>query len=146
MQVYRILLPFDGSDCARRALGRLVLQALAMREAEVLLLNVQPAVPVRKLLLDARLSAVRRLKAPMREASMKLLAAAQRALEAAGIPCQRHVEFGEPAPEIASFAKRYHCDLIVMGTRGLGALPKLLLGSVATKVLHLSKIPVQLVK
>jgi nucleotide-binding universal stress UspA family protein len=36
--------------------------------------------------------------------------------------------------------------MIVMGTRGQGAVGNLLLGSVATKVIHLSKVPVTLVK
>jgi nucleotide-binding universal stress UspA family protein len=44
-----------------------------------------------------------------------------------------------------------HCDQIIMGTRGLGAggvaaISGLLLGSIATKVLHLVDVPVTLVK
>ncbi|MCJ9712965.1 universal stress protein, partial [Bordetella hinzii] len=38
------------------------------------------------------------------------------------------------------------CDRIVMGTRGLGAVGGLVLGSVAQKVIHLSPVPVTLVK
>jgi len=36
--------------------------------------------------------------------------------------------------------------MIVMGTRGMGTVANLVLGSVATKVIHLSHIPVILVK
>jgi nucleotide-binding universal stress UspA family protein len=36
--------------------------------------------------------------------------------------------------------------MIVMGTRGMGGVAGLVLGSVATKVVHLSKVPVMLVK
>jgi nucleotide-binding universal stress UspA family protein len=36
--------------------------------------------------------------------------------------------------------------MVVMGTRGLGAVTGMLLGSVATKVIHLSDVPVLLVK
>ena len=146
MAVTRVLLPFDGSEPARRALGRFLALAWRLKRFEVLVLNVQPEVPMRKLLLDARLSAVRRQKVPMREAGMKLLAPARRLLEGAGISSRCHVEFGDPAPTIARFAKRYHCDQIVMGTRGLGKIPRLLLGSIATKVLHLTDLPVLLVK
>ena len=38
------------------------------------------------------------------------------------------------------------CELVVMGTRGRGAIHNMVLGSVATKVLHLVAVPVTLVK
>jgi nucleotide-binding universal stress UspA family protein len=38
------------------------------------------------------------------------------------------------------------CDGIVMGTRGMSAVGNLVMGSVATKVIHLTKLPVTLVK
>jgi nucleotide-binding universal stress UspA family protein len=47
---------------------------------------------------------------------------------------------------IAQYAKEKGCDQIVMGTRGLGTVQGLLLGSVATKVIHLANVPVMLVK
>jgi nucleotide-binding universal stress UspA family protein len=47
---------------------------------------------------------------------------------------------------IARFARERGCDQILMGTRGLGAIGSLLLGSVATKVIHLADVPVLLVK
>jgi nucleotide-binding universal stress UspA family protein len=37
-------------------------------------------------------------------------------------------------------------DAIVMGTRGLGVVGGLVLGSIASKVVHLVKVPVTLVK
>jgi nucleotide-binding universal stress UspA family protein len=55
------------------------------------------------------------------------------------------VLIGEPAATIVQFAKRMHCREIVMGTRGLGGLKGLLLGSVTTKVIHLSRVPVTVV-
>ena len=51
----------------------------------------------------------------------------------------------KPAPSIARLATTHHCEMIVMGTRGMGAVASLILGSVATKVLHLSPLPVLLV-
>jgi len=43
-------------------------------------------------------------------------------------------------------AEERGCDQIVMGTHGRGTIAGLLIGSVATKVLHLAKAPVLLVK
>jgi nucleotide-binding universal stress UspA family protein len=49
---------------------------------------------------------------------------------------------GDPAHEIASHAGSHGYDLIVMGTHGHTALGNLVMGSVATKVLASSKVPV----
>jgi len=43
-------------------------------------------------------------------------------------------------------AKDKGCDLICIGTRGLSELGKALVGSTATKVVHISDVPVLLVK
>ena len=47
-----------------------------------------------------------------------------------------------PHQAILETAKRLHCDLIVMGSRGRGALASMLLGSQALHVLTLAKVPV----
>ena len=51
-----------------------------------------------------------------------------------------------PGETIVAFAEDVGADEIVMGTRGLGGLAGLLLGSVATEVISLAKVPVTLVK
>ena len=53
---------------------------------------------------------------------------------------------GAVAEAIAGLADTLHCDQIVMGTHGRGAFRELLMGSITIKVLHLSKVPVLLVK
>ena len=47
---------------------------------------------------------------------------------------------------IIQAAKAERCDLIVMGTHGQGALQRLLLGSVASKVIAQTDIPVTVVR
>ncbi len=53
----------------------------------------------------------------------------------------RHV-----AESVTQTANEEGANYIVMGTRGLGGVESLLLGSVATQVIHLTTIPVTLVK
>ena len=53
---------------------------------------------------------------------------------------------GDPAAEIVAFANKQRCTGIVMGNRGQHPVAGLLLGSVATKVVHLAKCPVTIVK
>jgi nucleotide-binding universal stress UspA family protein len=48
----------------------------------------------------------------------------------------------QPAHEIADVAREVGADLIVMGTRGHGAIPGLLLGSVVQRLLHVAPCPV----
>lgn len=70
----------------------------------------------------------------------------QAALDEAGIAHQSHVRFGDTAETIVATAEEFGCDSIVMGTRGLGTLAGLALGSVTRKVLHFATMPVVCVK
>jgi nucleotide-binding universal stress UspA family protein len=74
------------------------------------------------------------------------LAAAKKKLDAARIPYQAKVLVGQVAESIVKHAKDSGCDLIYIGTRGMSEMGKALLGSTATKVLHISDLPVLLVK
>jgi len=142
----RILLPVDGSEASMRAVRHVIgLKAEFKNKPEVLLLNVQPPVPMKLLLLDGRPSEIHKLEEPPRAHGAELQAAAKAALDGAGIENTPHVEIGETAPAIAGFARTHHCEMIVMGTRGLGSLAGLCLGSVAHKVVHLASAPVLLV-
>jgi nucleotide-binding universal stress UspA family protein len=49
---------------------------------------------------------------------------------------------GKPAVAIAHYADEQHADLIVMGTHGHGPVRRLLLGSVAERVVRLAHCPV----
>ena len=137
------LIPIDGLPAALRALA-FALEALRGRpDARVHVLNVQapllhpwPGKLVSPDMVDAEL----------RSDGGKLLAQAERMATAAGVACVSHVSIGAAAEEIAAYAARHGCDAIVMGTRGMGAVAGLVMGSVAQKVVHLAPVPVTLVK
>lgn len=80
------------------------------------------------------------------EEGEKELRDAEAILDRAGVRYQGHVVVGPVAETIAEFARQHRSDQIVMGSRGLGAIPNLLLGSVATKLLHVPELPVTLVR
>ena len=80
------------------------------------------------------------------EEGQAMLAAAKRKLDAAGVRYTAHVLVGQVAEAIVKHAKDKRCDLIYIGTRGMSELGKALVGSTATKVLHISDVPVLLVK
>ena len=63
-----------------------------------------------------------------------------------GIEVKTVFEVGSPGPAVLSVAKKYKADLIVMGSRGLGPLKGLVMGSVSSYVVTHSGCPVLIVK
>ena len=53
---------------------------------------------------------------------------------------------GKPANEIINYSKKEHIDLIVVGSRGLGNISKLFLGSVSNRLANHAKCSVLIVK
>jgi len=141
-----ILLPWDGSEHSRRALDFLLKLLKEQAPAEVHLLNVQHRAPTLERMTGGRPSEIQNIEGPALEDGRKALDDAAKVLAAAGIPHVTKVAAGDAAHEIVEYAKAHHCEGIVMGTRGLGTIATLVLGSVAHKVLHLTHVPVTLVK
>ena len=86
------------------------------------------------------------IAAELRHAGEAIVAATERPAAGAGVACAGHVRIGHAAAEIAECARELGCDAIVMGTRGLGRVANIVLGSVAHKVVHLADVPVTLVR
>ena len=140
----KLLVATDGSDNANRVIDHVIKQAGRCAEpVEVHLLNVQPPlVGVNVKLFISRED----LNDYYHDEGMVALKSAREKLDAAGIKYAFHIGVGDPAEVIAQYAGDNQCEQIVMGTRGMGTVSNLVLGSVATKVIHLAKVPVLLVK
>lgn len=140
----KMLVAVDGSDNANRVVEFLAGKRQWYREPlEVHLLSVQsPLVGVNVKLFVSPES----LNDYYREQGEAALARAKEVLGGAGVAFVPHIGLGDPAEVIVQYAEAKGCEQIVMGSRGLGAVGSLVLGSVATKVLHLAKVPVLLVK
>ena len=113
-------------------------------KGEVLLLNVQPILPMYGMV--RAYMRVPQYKAARATLARQAIAGAERLLKRLKVRHRTHVMYGEPGETIADAARELKCRMIVMGTRGQGAVGNLILGSVATKVIHLAKVPVTLVK
>jgi nucleotide-binding universal stress UspA family protein len=81
-----------------------------------------------------------------RDHSRSVLDAAEKEMKGRRVRYAREVLIGPAAETIVRKATALGCDGIIMGTRGLGAVGNLVMGSVTTKVLHLARMPVTLVR
>lgn len=140
----KLLVAVDGSENSGRVVDFLVKKSGWYKEPiEVQLLNVQ--MPIAGVNVKMFISSDS-LKEYYREEGVAALKQAREKLDAAGLPYVHHIGVGDPAETIVQYAKSKNCELILMGSRGLGSVSSLVLGSVATKVLHLSDMPVTLVR
>ncbi|WON72732.1 universal stress protein [Nitrosospira sp. Is2] len=139
----RFLFPVDGSDASNRAITEFIARLDWYRHIpEIHLLNVQfPQRGNVPLFIDKE-----SIDRYHREEGLKELQAARELLDRAGLVCHYHIAVGNPPDVIMQYGKEIGCDQIVMGPRGLGAVKRILLGSVASKVIELSTIPVLLIR
>ncbi len=141
----RVLLATDGSTGATSATKHLIALRGDLRDADQLavhLVNVQRPVSGDV----SRFVSGRSLEDYHRERSDEALDPVRALLDAAGIVHTDHYRAGDPGPTIATLASDESCDLIVMGTRGLGSQAAALIGSVAQSAVAHATMPVLLVK
>ena len=142
--VKTILVPTDGSDHAAKAVG-FAADIAPKYGASIVLLHVlsdpgTARVPeeVRGL---AKLEHVQITEHDIRQAGANELLhnAETQAREHGATEVEQVIEEGDPTRRILACAEARGADLIIMGSRGLGDLQGLLLGSVSHKVGHLAK-------
>ena len=59
-----------------------------------------------------------------------------------GLPVDTVVLLGDPGPALCQLAQERNADVVVLGSRGLGAIRRALLGSVSTAVVNAARTPV----
>ena len=143
MDMKLILHPNDGSPSARKALDYAIGLA-QMAKAKLLVLNVQrrhgsDRIPESMVEFE-RIEQIRMSEAELLRAAAEAIArSAEQTAHVKGLnDTEVVVGEGDPAREIVETAKNRNVDAIVIGSRGLGDLQGLLLGSVSHKVAHLA--------
>lgn len=139
----KILLPVDGSNQSDRATQHVIAMLEGCGGHEIHLINVQPPIDTLEIRSHMRASEI---EAMQETRGGDALESARALLDKAGLAYTPAVLLGPIAATIAQYATDKGCEKIVMGTRGLGAIGGALMGSVTTEVLHLTMLPVTLVK
>ena len=80
------------------------------------------------------------------KSAKKFMESAKTTCAQKGIVFKSKVVFGSPTVEIDEMARNKSYDIIVIGSRGMGSIKEMFLGSTSNYVLHKSKIPVLIVK
>src|SRR5690554_3445401 len=139
----RILLPVDGPDPALRAV-KAAIEAVVERtiRPEVHLVTVQAPIVSGNV---TRFFTAEMIESYYQEEGETALVSARQELNNAGIEFKEQVIVGPIAQTIVRYTEDHDCDHIFMGTRGLGSVTSMVLGSVTNKVLSLSPVPVTLV-
>ena len=141
----KILIAVDGSKTALDAVQWLIAHADWYREPPAVeLITVHH--PVSDLVRAGLRIEKRELTRWYAEQGEANLAQAKKKLQRARLHFRSQVLVGPVAETIVRHARRAKCDLIVIGSSGMGAAASLFAASVATKVLHLSKLPVLLAR
>ncbi len=141
----RVLLAVDGSEGSVKAAQQLLALRNDLRYGQGLaveLLNVQRPVSGDV----SRFVPGQTLEDYHQERGDQALVPVRAVLDAVGLAHRDHTRVGEPGPTIAEAARELGCDMIVMGSRGLGANTGALLGSVAQGTLEYATVPVLLVR
>ena len=139
----KILIAADGSQYTRRTVAYIVKHLdLLGAKPEIHLLHVRLPLP-RAAAAAVGASIVRRYHS---DETRKALAASKRILSRAKVPYKEVHMLGDAGLCIAAYAKKGKFNLIVLGSRGHGALGNLLLGSVASKALANCKVPALIIR
>lgn len=135
----RILVPIDSSEIAERAMK----EAIKLNRANEAEIHIFYVADINKLAINAYLS--NNILVEIEKAGQRILDAAKELFpeDMKVVPVYRT---GDPAEEIRDYEREISADLIVMGSRGLGLVRGVLLGSVSKYVLEHAKCPVLIVK
>ena len=141
----RILIAVDGSSHSAKVAKAAIRQAAAYKQPpELHLIYVYLPVPA----LGGLIKPIghEALQRYYREEGEDALRSAKRLFDSAKLACTMHIMVGPIAESLAREARKLKCDMIVMGTHGMGAVSGMLLGSVAAKTVHLARCPVVLIR
>ena len=142
LKLRTILVPVDFSEYSRAALDYAVKVARDSGASLVILHVLDPLLVTRRL----ESSQLRRLKEASRSNALEQLSGLSRSLDRSGVRTKAVLRNGPATDIIVAFALTVKGDLIIMGSQGRTGLRRLLIGSVAERVVRHAPCPVLVVR
>ena len=142
-----IVVPTDGSENAKRALEH-ALAVADRNHAELIIVHVANIVSAISSFGEKQgicPDTSEQIAEDMEETGKEILNDVVKEIPT-GVKVKSVFEVGSPGPALLAVAKKYNADLIVMGSRGLGPLKGLFMGSVSSYVTSHSTCPVLIIK
>ncbi len=139
----KILVAVDGSDISLRAVKYAVRLAGKLAKPAKLFLVAVDAAPFPGVESRIGKEAMAQIHA---EGHERMLAPARKALARSAFEVREMPVVGEPAEAILAAAKACKVDLLVMGSHGRGSVKGMLLGSVSSKVIAQTDLPVTIIR
>ncbi|HSA73192.1 MAG TPA: universal stress protein [Nitrososphaeraceae archaeon] len=138
----KILVAVDGSDNSYRALDAALLFSEKLG-SKVTAIHVMEIVPVLHIESEKLL---RELLDAYKKENQLILSKCSEIATKKGLSINTILLQGNPGSTIIDFCEKEKCDMIVMGSRGMGKFKELILGSVSSKVVHHSRCPVLVIR
>ena len=144
----KVLVPLDGSELSECSLPHISTMAKDDSIGKVILLRIVDInIAIADVLIADQGSYLQAFRDSCVEAARDYLARVESQLKTKGIKVETVVlEGSKPGEIITDFSQQNGVDLIVMATHGYSGIKKMLIGSVAFKVLHTSPVPVLLIR
>lgn len=149
----KFLVAIDGSQASEHALAKALIFAAPLQSEIILLTVVEPLSSYVPEVMMPTGDWVGWRGLPDIEMERKILNAGQALLQKAQDICQAshldtstRLETGQPRDVICSVAKEENVDLVILGSRGLGSIERLMLGSVSDYIVHHCVAPVLVVR
>lgn len=142
----KILVAIDGSEQAAKAALHGAELAVKLG-AELILLHVVPILPSYASISPDQLGIVHQdITKEYYKQGREILNQARTELANYDINISSEISVGHPADEICKMAENCGCDLLIMGSRGLGQIKSYLMGSVSNRVCRLVACPVLIMR
>ena len=137
-----ILIPTDGSDYSLRA------AEYGISVAEMLSAQIMVVYVIDEVVLDqiSKVSERENIELELKKDGQRYINYVLGLAEKKGVKSAFTLAKGRPFEQIVNMAKELRIDLIVMGTYGLRGADRILMGSVAERVIEYSPCPVLVVK
>jgi nucleotide-binding universal stress UspA family protein len=149
----KLLVAIDGSEASHKALQTAIDLAVPTQAIVLLITVVEPVsdyfpkvmMPTGDWVGWQSVPNIELEKALM-ETGQTLLQKSESACQEAGVECQTRLEIGNPREAICALIKDEAPDFAIVGSRGLGTVERLMLGSVSDYVVHHATHPVIVVR